>query len=133
MSMSNSAANASRDGFRRRLMPRTSDGIGLAYRRSGRPGGPRVVLIHSLALDASVWDRVVGRLEDADIVTMDCRGHGRSDKPAGPYDVERFGDDIADLMGELGWSDAVVAGCSMGGCVAQAFAARHPERCAPCC
>ncbi|MGO7939546.1 alpha/beta fold hydrolase, partial [Rhizobium ruizarguesonis] len=49
------------------------------------------------------------------------------DKPAGPYDIERFGDDIADLMGELGWSDAVVAGCSMGGCVAQAFAARHPE------
>ncbi|MBY2907821.1 alpha/beta fold hydrolase [Rhizobium leguminosarum] len=126
MSMSNSAANA-RETASGVAYARTSDGIGLAYRRSGRPGGPRVVLIHSLALDASVWDRVVGRLEDADIVTMDCRGHGRSDKPAGPYDVERFGDDIADLMGELGWSDAVVAGCSMGGCVAQTFAARHPE------
>ena len=106
---------------------RTSDGIRLAHRRYGQPGKPRIVLIHSLALDASVWDGVVERLDGADIVCVDCRGHGKSDKPAGPYRIERFGDDIADLMGELGWGDAVVAGCSMGGCVAQAFAARHPK------
>lgn len=106
---------------------RTSDGIRLAYRRYGQPGKPRIVLIHSLALDASVWDGVVERLDGADIVCVDCRGHGKSDKPAGPYRVERFGDDIADLMEEFGWNDAVVVGCSMGGCVAQAFAARHPK------
>ena len=86
------------------------------------------MLIHSLALDRQVWDAVVPLLAGADVVALDCRGHGRSGKPAGPYTVEAMGNDIADLLDALGWADAVVAGCSMGGCIAQAIAARHPER-----
>ena len=55
---------------------------------------------------------------------FDCRGHGASDKPPGPYTVELFADDLADLLDHVGWSTALVAGASMGGCVALAFAAR---------
>jgi len=37
-------------------------------------------------------------------------------------------DDLAAVLDTLGWQSASVAGASMGGCVALAFAARHPAR-----
>ncbi len=107
------------------------DGIRIAYRltRSRAAEPARVVLVHSLALDATIWDAVVARLVgEAEVVAIDCRGHGCSERPPGPYTIEMFGDDVADVLDHLQWRDAVVAGCSMGGCVAQAFAARHPSR-----
>jgi 3-oxoadipate enol-lactonase len=42
--------------------------------------------------------------------------------------VAQFADDLADLMTELRWEKALVAGASMGGCVALALAQRHPQR-----
>ena len=44
------------------------------------------------------------------------------------YTATQFADDLAQLMTHVGWPDAVVAGCSMGGCVAQAFAANYANR-----
>jgi 3-oxoadipate enol-lactonase len=110
----------------------TRDGITLSYTRStpqGRQDPPRVVFVHSLALDRSLWTGVTKALEDkADMVTYDCRGHGSSTRPPGPYTVEGFADDLSDLLDHLGWARATVVGCSMGGCVAQAFASRHHDR-----
>nr|WP_274709200.1 alpha/beta hydrolase [Nitratireductor luteus] len=107
------------------------DSARIAYRRwgVGNPGG-RIVLVHPLALDGSLWEPVAARLTAAqmDVIAPDCRGHGRSERSPGPYSVEQFADDLADLMDHAGWSGAVVAGCSMGGCVAQAFAGAYPQR-----
>jgi len=90
---------------------------------------PRVALIHSLALDRSVWDGVVARLkDDAEILAFDCRGHGRSPRTPGPYTAQMFARDLAELLDHVGWARVVVAGCSMGGNVAQAFAAEFPQR-----
>src|SRR5262249_49496774 len=92
-------------------------------------GAPRLALIHSLALDRSVWDGVVERLKDeAELLTYDCRGHGDSPRTPGPYNTQWFAGDLAELFDHLGWSHAVVTGCSMGGNVAQAFAAEYPRR-----
>jgi 3-oxoadipate enol-lactonase len=86
-------------------------------------------LIHSLALDRSVWDGVVQRLEgEAEILTYDCRGHGRSERAPGPYSAHLFARDLAELFDHLAWETAAVAGCSMGGNIAQAFAAEYPRR-----
>jgi 3-oxoadipate enol-lactonase len=101
----------------------------IAVRRSGDAQKPRVLFIHSLALDGSIWDGVVQSLaEEAETLAVDCRGHGLSSKTAGPYIVEGFSDDIAEVMDRLGWSTAVVVGCSMGGCVAQALTRRHAKK-----
>ena len=63
------------------------------------PGVPRVALIHSLALDRSVWDGVVARLKDeAEILTFDCRGHGRSPRTPGPYTAHMFARDLVELL-----------------------------------
>jgi len=93
------------------------------------PRALRVALIHSLALDRSVWDGVVARLKDeAEILTFDCRGHGRSPRTSGPYTAQLFARDLAELLDHVGWETTIVAGCSMGGNVAQAFAAEYRQR-----
>jgi 3-oxoadipate enol-lactonase len=110
---------------------KTSDGCAIAYSiaSTSQPDLPRIVLIHSLALDRSIWDGVVSHLaDDAHILFYDCRGHGRSERRAEAYTPELFARDLAELLDHVGWQDAAVAGCSMGGCVAQAFAGLYPLR-----
>lgn len=101
------------------------------------------MLIHSLALDRTVWDEVVAALGDeAEILTYDCRGHGRSDRrgsdPAGSpahtparwgaFTADSFARDLAELLDWVGWQKAAIVGCSMGGSVALAFAGLFPAR-----
>jgi 3-oxoadipate enol-lactonase len=104
------------------------DGTRLAYALHGR-GQNGLVLVHSLAMDRGFWQPVAERLaKNVAVLVYDCRGHGRSDKPPGPYTVELFARDLADLLDHVGWSSAAVAGASMGGCIALAFAAAYPAR-----
>ncbi len=105
-----------------------SDEATIAYRRYGTPGKPRLLLIHSLALDGSIWTDVISGLQSqAEIISIDCRGHGWSSRGPLSQAVERFADDAAEVLNKVGWDDVIVAGCSMGGCITQAFAARHPQ------
>lgn len=108
----------------------TRDGTRLAYTLHAQGGKrPHVVLVHSLAMNGAFWAPVVQRLAPhADILTYDCRGHGASDKPTGPYTVELFADDLADLLDHVGWPSALVAGASMGGSISLAFAAAYSQR-----
>jgi len=109
----------------------TSDGCAIGYtlQRSANSNAPRVALIHSLALDRTFWNGVVAEIgERAHCLAYDCRGHGKSGKHAVTYTPDLFARDLAELMDHVQWPAAVVAGCSMGGCVAQAFAARYPRR-----
>ncbi len=106
------------------------DGAELQYtlHESGKPGAPRLTLIHSLALDRSVWDGVIAALGGrADVLAYDCRGHGASAKTAGPYTTKLFADDLKDLLDAIGWDHTFVAGASMGGSVTLQFAVSYPE------
>lgn len=108
----------------------TSDGMSIAFthHRSPKPAAPRLALIHSLALDRSVWDGVVNILADqVEILTYDCRGHGRSGRHAMPFTAELFARDLSQLLDHVGWSSAALGGCSMGGCVAMACAGLFPD------
>src|SRR5574342_1318695 len=103
----------------------TSDGCPIAHslHRASHPNARRLVLVHSLALDAGIWSGVVALLhDDFEVLTYDCRGHGRSGRIVSSYTSDLFARDLAELLDTVGWQDAVVAGCSMGGNVAQAFA-----------
>lgn len=105
------------------------DGAAIAYRLIPGSGPARFALVHSLAMDHRFWEPVAARLADAgDVLLIDCRGHGASDRTGAPFTVEQFADDLADVMTAVGWDDAIVAGASMGGCIALAFAAAHPGR-----
>ncbi len=86
------------------------------------------VLAHGLASNARLWDGVATRLNERGhaAVTVDLRGHGRSSKPDGPYDVATVADDLAALVRGLGLQRPVVAGQSWGGNVVIELAARGP-------
>jgi 3-oxoadipate enol-lactonase len=110
---------------------KTSDGCSIAFglREARNAHAARIVLIHSLALDGSIWDGVAARIANqAAILTYDCRGHGKSERRAGSFTTELFAQDLAELLDHVGWTTATLAGCSMGGCVAQAFAGLYPAR-----
>jgi 3-oxoadipate enol-lactonase len=113
----------------------TPDGLSIAYtlhkapQQRGSPSRPRIALIHSLALDRSLWDGVVPLLTShVDVVAFDCRGHGKSGRPKMKFTLELFAADLAGLLDHLKWPRGILAGCSMGGCVAQAFAGTYPDR-----
>jgi pimeloyl-ACP methyl ester carboxylesterase len=94
------------------------------------PGAPApFLLVHGLASNARLWDGAGARLAAGGhaVATVDLRGHGRSSKLDGPYDVATVADDLATLIAALGLDRPVVAGQSWGGNVVLELAARHPH------
>lgn len=108
---------------------RVRDGTRIAYRLQGNvESDRRIVLLHSLGMDHDFWRPVAAQLaERALVLSVDCRGHGASDKPQEPYTVERFAQDVHDLVSAFRFDDVVIAGASMGGCVALQFAGTWPN------
>lgn len=108
---------------------RVRDGTRIAYSLHGDVDcDVRVVLLHSLGMDRDFWQPVVERLTgQALVLTVDCRGHGASDRTPGPYTVELFARDVFDLVSAFRFDDVLVAGASMGGCVALQFAGTWPR------
>jgi 3-oxoadipate enol-lactonase len=103
------------------------NGIQLYYESAGN--GPPVVLVHGLGLSADMWRYQVPALaERYRIITVDTRGHGRTSKPPGPYDMSMYVEDLRQLLDALGIDKAVLIGLSMGGGIVQCFALAHLER-----
>jgi 3-oxoadipate enol-lactonase len=89
----------------------------------GRP----VVLIPGLGTDTRLFFNVVPLLAARhQVVVVDPRGGGQSDKPTGDYSIEQMADDVAGLFRTLGIPMADVVGYSMGGKIALQLAAGHP-------
>lgn len=92
--------------------------------------GRAMVLVHGLASNARLWDGVAVELARLGhpVVSLDLRGHGRSDKPDDGYDLATVADDVRTALDQLALERPVVAGQSWGGNVAIALAHRHPGR-----
>lgn len=98
----------------------------LRYDRLGEGDGA-IVLLHSLAMDATIWTGFAARLDaGASVYAPDLPGHGR--EPRGnPESVESMADGVAELLRALGLTGVTLIGMSLGGSVAQAVTIRHPE------
>lgn len=109
-------------------MPKTYvSGFGLSYERRGR--GTPFVLLHGYPLDRSIWAPVARLLEErVDLILPDLRGFGESELPAGEATLADMAEDLAALLDHLKIRQAVLAGHSLGGYIAQVFARAHPER-----
>ena len=104
--------------------------LGAADLRVIRAGsGPPLVLLHCLGVDHRVWDRTVVALVDSfELIAYDLPGHGATPVPAHAYAIEDLADQLAELLDGERVTRAHVAGISLGGLIAQGFAARYPDR-----
>jgi pimeloyl-ACP methyl ester carboxylesterase len=101
--------------------------VTLAYARRG--AGKPLMLIHGFPFDHTAWDEVASLLEaDFDLILPDLRGFGESTTVDDPYSMPDMADDLAALLDHLGIGKAALAGHSMGGYVALAFANKYPQR-----
>lgn len=91
--------------------------------------GPTVMLVHCWTGSVGFWAPVARRLVEAGfrVVAIDQRGHGRSDRGDAPYSCDTLADDLRVWVETLDLRGAVVAGHSMGGLAAMAFATRHTQ------
>ena len=106
---------------------RTGD-VETYYERRGE--GPPIVFVHASILDHSMWDEQAAALaDDYETLVYDLRGHGRTGGSAVPaYSMDLFAEDLDALLAALAVERPVLCGLSMGGLVAQTYAAKYPDR-----
>ncbi|MET9489062.1 alpha/beta hydrolase [Nocardia sp. NPDC006630] len=106
----------------------TTDGTTLAYEDYGT--GAPIVFAAGWVLNADMWEYQVPFLVQHGYrcILLDRRGHGRSDRPSGGYDVDTRADDIAALIEHLDLTDVTLVGHSAGGAELVRYLARHGER-----
>ncbi len=102
-------------------------GTQLAYVDIG-DGPQTLVLIHGLGSYIPAWKKNIPELsKNYRVIAIDLPGYGRSDKPNAPYSMRYFVSKIHGLLGQLGVSQPVLVGHSMGGQIAMTYALQHPE------
>ncbi len=105
------------------------EGAGLVADGPRMRDKPTLILLHGgPGYDHSGFKPLFSQLADiAQIVYVDHRGHGRSDRrPASEWTLDTFADDVVRLCDALGIGKPIVLGQSFGGFVAQRYIARHP-------
>lgn len=101
------------------------DGTRIAYQRTG--SGPPVVLLPGINFSYEVWDTTVSALaRDFDLIGMDLRGHGASDKPVGSYAYGAHLRDVSALVTALDLAEFTLVGWSLGGAIALRYASEAP-------
>jgi pimeloyl-ACP methyl ester carboxylesterase len=101
------------------------------------PEGPRmrerptVILLHpGPGFDHALYKVTAGPQlrEDAQVVYLDARGHGRSDRsPSELLTLDTWADDLKDFCGALGIDRPIVLGLGFGAMIATRFGSRHPD------
>jgi pimeloyl-ACP methyl ester carboxylesterase len=125
---------------------RVSPDIELCYETFGDPADPTLLLVMGLATQMIAWpddfcrelagrgfhvvrfdNRDIGRSTHVDAPAPTLAQLAVSSRKAASYTLADMADDAAGLLRELDLAPAHVVGASMGGMIAQALAARHPE------
>ena len=112
-----------------------ANGVKIRYVTAGT--GEAVVLIHGWMADSGMWGRDPSgntRLDTKNtdgfrLIALDCRGHGKSDKPHDPAEYgPEMAADVVRLLDHLGIGKAHLLGYSSGAFIAGWVAANHPGR-----
>ena len=104
-----------------------ANNITINYEQHGT--GEPLLLIPYLAADNACYAfQVADYAKQFTCISIDPRGAGESDKPAGAYSIELFADDVAAFIAALGLDRVHVAGLSLGAAIGMWLAAKHPAR-----
>jgi pimeloyl-ACP methyl ester carboxylesterase len=106
-----------------------ANGLRMGYVEMGDKSKPTLVFLHGYT-NSSLGYLPLGRLlaRDFHVYLLDQRGHGESDKPECCYTRVNFAHDVKLFLDRMGVERAHVVGHSLGGIVAQTFAAYWPQR-----
>lgn len=103
------------------------NGVRIWYQETGE--GEPVIQIHGAGFGHFNFATATPVLSKSfRCIDFDMRGYGQSERAFQHYDMEVWADDIAGLMDFLDLAVAHIHGTSMGGMVAQQFAAKYPGR-----
>lgn len=103
------------------------NGRAIAYRAAG--DGPPLVLLHGIGSGSASWEAQLDGLSPRyRVIAWDTPGYGGSDPlPGERPSSAAYGEAVADLLDGLGLKKVHLLGHSLGGLIAAAFSARHPE------
>ena len=105
------------------------NGVTLPYVEQGPAPGTPVVFLHGVTDSWHSFEHVLPHLPRAlRAIALTQRGHGDASRPDGGYHYADMAADVAAFMDALRHPEAVVVGHSMGGLIAQRFAADYPAR-----
>jgi 3-oxoadipate enol-lactonase len=105
----------------------SADGTRIHIERSGV--GEPLLLVPGLGMGAESWAPVRCLLETTfEVIVMEPRGAGRSDKPDIAYTGQHMAEDVSAVVDALGLDGVHLAGISMGGMIAQQYVVRCPSR-----
>ena len=108
-----------------------SEGVRIHFRVEGT--GPPLVLLHGFGVSGDAW-RTGGHVEalsdQFQVITMDARGHGRSDKPhdLSSYSLLRRVSDVTSVLDAVGVETAYFLGYSLGGITGFGLSKYAPDR-----
>ena len=109
----------------------TNEGVRIHFDVEGT--GPPLVLLHGFGVSGDAW-RAGGHVdalsEEFQVITLDARGHGRSDKPHGPaaYSLPERVRDVTSVLDAVRVRSAFVLGYSLGGIAAFGVCTHAPQR-----
>jgi pimeloyl-ACP methyl ester carboxylesterase len=106
----------------------SAGGVTYAYRELGPKGGTPVIFFVHLAATLDNWDpRIVDPIaKDHHVIAFDNRGVGASSGEV-PDCIEAMADDAVTFINALGFDKVDIFSFSLGGMVAQALVAKHPD------
>lgn len=88
--------------------------------------GPALVMLHCLGMTHHLWDCLDALADRFELISYDFPGHGETVLPATPYGIADLSEQLAAVLQREGIARAHVMGISLGGLVAQHFAATQP-------
>ncbi len=94
----------------------TNGSINLHVAEDGDPSAPPILLLHGITSFGGTWDWIVPTLaERFRVLRLDFRGHGRSDRAPGEYNVAGYVSDAVAALEQAAGQPCVVMGHSLGG------------------
>jgi 3-oxoadipate enol-lactonase len=104
-------------------MHKLDNNIPVIREGSGEP----LVLLHCLGVDHHFWDFARPLGSEFTLTLYDLPGHGTSAVPDSAYDIEDLSDQLHAIVRSQNLERINLAGISLGGLIAQCFAAKHPD------
>ena len=94
----------------------------------GPRSGPTLILLHGIGSRWQVFLTTIPVLTQRwHVVAMDLRGHGRSGRVPGRYNLMEYVEDVEALIRHLGDEPALVIGHSLGAMISIGLASEHPS------